>query len=106
MNDRGAGPFMAAQRRSPQAGGWGTFRPQLVFCAGASRACEGSPFHCWKDPGGSVRAAFYRTGSGLKIRFPNLADFDISNGNALINCSPERGVSDATIEHLYLNQVL
>lgn len=104
--NRGSDPPMAAQRRHPQVGAGGSFRPHLVFSAGASSASEGSPFHCWKDPGGGVRAGFYRTANGLKIRFPNLVDFEIASDGAVINCSPGGGISNATIEHLYLNQVL
>jgi hypothetical protein len=106
MRDRGPDPFMLSQRGYHKSVDRGSIYPRLVVHARNSCANEGSPFHTWKDPGGSICAAFYRTPGGLKIHFPNFADFDISSDNSLINCSLYPGTSNATIEHLYVNQIL
>jgi len=64
------------------------------------------PFHTWDLPDGEEWAAFFRNGAGILIRFPNLADFVLSADATQVTCTPTPGVSDVTIEHLYLNQVL
>jgi hypothetical protein len=43
---------------------------------------------------------------GYLLRFPDLADFEISANAIRVTCCPVPGVSDETVEHLYLNQVL
>ena len=65
-----------------------------------------SPFHTWTLSDGTTWAEFYRITSGYRIRFPNLADFTISADGSEINAYPVPGVSEQTIDHLYLNQVL
>ena len=65
-----------------------------------------APFHVWDLPGGGGWALFYRRPGGFLLRFPKLADFEISaDGNGVV-CAPAPGVTDAAIEHLFLNQVL
>jgi hypothetical protein len=68
--------------------------------------CEGAPFHTWDFPEGGVWIAFYRTSSGFLVRFPDLADFEISVDGRHVTCAPAPNVPNATTEHLYLNQVL
>lgn len=65
-----------------------------------------APFHSWNAQDGGVWAAFYRTPFGFLIRFPNLADFEVSADGAQVTGAPAPGVSAGTLEHLYLNQVL
>lgn len=67
---------------------------------------ESSPFHQWILPDGALWAAFYRTDSGYLIRFPELADYEISENAYSVNCYPVSGVTEETTQHLYLNQVL
>jgi hypothetical protein len=65
------------------------------------------PFHKWDFPDGTRWAAFYRTPSGYLIRFPDLADFEVSPDGRQVTCAPAApDVSEATAEHLYLHQVL
>jgi len=64
------------------------------------------PFHNWDFPDGSAWSQFYRTSSGYLIRFPDLADFEVSVDGQHVTAAPVPGVSEATLEHLYLNQVL
>ena len=63
-------------------------------------------FHKWIFPNGKPWVHFYRTRVGYCLRFPELADFQISHDGCEICCWPVPGVSAATIQHLYLNQAL
>ena len=65
-----------------------------------------SPIHVWRFPEGLLWASFYRLPSGYLVRFPTLADFQVSQDGAAVRCWPVDGVSSGTIEHLYLNQVV
>jgi hypothetical protein len=67
---------------------------------------ETRPFHQWLMPGGSVWALFYRRGSSYLIRFPGLADFELAADGHAVEGYPANGVSDGTVNHLYLNQVV
>lgn len=64
------------------------------------------PFHYWEMPDGSHWTQFYRTPTGYLLRFPELADFEVTADGAEVIGFPVPGVSGATIQHLYLNQVL
>lgn len=67
---------------------------------------NGSPFHEWKLPDGATWTQFYRSVGGYILRFPGLADFQVSRDGECITCTPAIGVEDKTSQHLYLNQVL
>lgn len=65
-----------------------------------------APFQVWSEPGGGDWMQFFRVDKGFLLRFPDLADFSLSaDGNSVV-CMPVPGVSQPTLEHLYLNQVL
>jgi hypothetical protein len=64
------------------------------------------PFHEWTFPDGTVWTSFYRRGENYLLRFPELADFEVSAHGDVVRCWPVPEVSDGTIDHLYLNQVL
>ena len=64
------------------------------------------PFHTWTFPDGTCWTEFYRVGGGYLLRFPDLADFQVSAGGLEVTCFPVPDVSEATSQHLYLNQVL
>ena len=66
----------------------------------------GQAFHQWVFPDGELWAAFFRTRLGYLLRFPNLADFGISADGRDVCCHPVPWVSEETVRHLYLNQVL
>jgi len=66
----------------------------------------GVPFHTWAFPDGTPWIAFYRTHAGYLLRFPELADFEVSADGLRVICAPALNVSHATAQHLYLNQVL
>src|SRR6188768_1306609 len=72
----------------------------------AQVALDRSPFYEWTLPDGTRSTEFYRVGSGYLLRFPGLADFEISADGLAVCCRPTPETSDATARHLYLNQVL
>jgi hypothetical protein len=57
-------------------------------------------------PDGSAWTEFFRQGNGYLLRFPRLADFEISADGSEIHAWPAIGTLQATMQHLYLNQVL
>jgi hypothetical protein len=65
-----------------------------------------APFHQWAFPDGTLWTQFFRQGAGYLLRFPDLADFEVSADGARVQGFPTPGVTSATVEHLYLNQVL
>jgi len=70
------------------------------------RPLRTQPFHQWEFPDGTLWAEFHRTHDGYLLRFPKLADFTVSRDGANVACFPTPGVSEATAQHLFLNQVL
>ena len=63
-------------------------------------------FHQWALPDGSQWTQFHRTEGGYLLRFPDLADFLISQDGRQVTCLPAPEVMEETSWHLYLNQVL
>jgi hypothetical protein len=72
----------------------------------AQAALDGAPFHRWVSPDGAPWAEFHRATSGYLLRFPDLADYQVTADGTQVLCQPSAGVADETIRHLYLNQVL
>ena len=64
------------------------------------------PFHQWIFPDGTEWTLFYRLGSGYLLRFPDMADFEVSRDGRPAVAWPVPGVSSGTVEHLHLNQVM
>lgn len=67
----------------------------------ASRA-----FHQWTFPDGTLWTEFHRTEHGYLLRFPDLADYRVSEDGCEVSCQPVSGTSDETVRLIYLNQVL
>jgi hypothetical protein len=65
-----------------------------------------TPFHEWVDQDQTEWASFYRLEDGFLARFPGLADFRVSDGGGSVEALPVPGVSDDTVQHLYLNQIV
>jgi len=65
-----------------------------------------APYHEWVFPDGESWTQFFRTPAGYLLRFPKLADFEISDDALAVTCLPAPDVTADTCEHLYLNQVL
>lgn len=57
-------------------------------------------------PDGTVWSYSFRVVSGFLLRFPDLADFQVEDNGQAIRCFPVPGLSEGTLQHLYLNQVL
>ncbi|NMQ18988.1 hypothetical protein E4P82_07065 [Candidatus Competibacter phosphatis] len=77
-----------------------------VLAARAQAPVAIEPFHTWTFPDGTLWTAFYRANDGYLLRFPDLADFQVSADALHVTSFPVPEVSDATVRHLYLNQVL
>jgi hypothetical protein len=60
----------------------------------------------WMLPDGTEGIGFYRHGNDFLLRFPALADFEVSADGLSVRCWPAPDISENTLEHLYLNQVL
>lgn len=83
------------------------FTPALAWCSDTPRPRDiGAPFREWKLADGTLWTQFFRITAGYVLRFPGLADFTVSRDGQSIVVYPEPKVTPATIEHLYLNQVL
>ena len=83
--------------------------PPVSFRLSGARAqtpIDDAPFHEWLAPAASPWTRFYRTGAGYLLRFPGYADFEISKDGHDVAGWAVDGVPDATIDHLYQNQVL
>jgi len=65
-----------------------------------------TPFQEWIFPDGTLWTRFYRTVEGYLLRFPDLGDFDILADGCAVRAWPVPGISEDTMQHLYLNQVL
>jgi hypothetical protein len=61
-------------------------------------------FHEWHSPDGSLWAEFYRVEDRYLLRFPQLADFEVSGEGERVDAWPVPGVQASTVQHLFLNQ--
>jgi hypothetical protein len=78
------------------------------FCAAMRRRQAPmaiAPFHTWAAADGTPWLLFYRVKNGYLLRFPDLADFEVSAVADDLVCFPAPGASEAAVEHLYLSQV-
>jgi hypothetical protein len=64
------------------------------------------PYHAWAFPDGTEWTTFHRSSEGYLLRFPDLVDFEVNADGKSARSWPAPGISDDTVEHLYLNQVL
>ena len=81
----------------------------VAFDTGPARrqaALQSTMFHAWSLPDGTPWTRFHRTEEGYLLRFVDLADFCVSGDGLSVQCWPAPDVADASIRHLYLNQVL
>jgi hypothetical protein len=65
-------------------------------------------FHSWRIKGSRGRPwlSIGRRAGGYLLRFPGLADFDVSAAGDRIVCRPSRRLAGSTLQHLLLDQVL
>lgn len=67
---------------------------------------ESTPFHRYVLDDDTVWSEFYHSGDGYLLRFPKLADFEVSADGTNVIAHPVTAVDEATIEHLYINQLV
>jgi hypothetical protein len=60
----------------------------------------------WTFPGGEKWLSCAKTENGYLLRFNELADFSIDKKGNEILCMPKPGISEDTIQHLLLDQVI
>ena len=77
-----------------------------INMAGHQNDINSFPFHELLDPSGKLWASFYRVDNRYLLRFTGFADFTISSDGLEIIANPVQGVSEQTVEHLYLNVAL
>jgi hypothetical protein len=65
-----------------------------------------APFHRFEFPDGTVWTEFYRSGSNYLLRFPGLADFEVSGDGTAVTAYPAPTTDADTLEHLHVNQVV
>ena len=70
------------------------------------RPVGSEPFHRYTFDDGTVWTKFYRIESGYLLRFPDLADFEVSADGRSVVGYPAPGTDDVTVEHLYINQLV
>lgn len=73
--------------------------------ARAQHPLPGAAFHRYVFEDGTVWTEFHRHDGGYLLRFPKLADFEVSGDGYRVACHPVPGVDEATLEHLFLNQI-
>jgi len=62
--------------------------------------------HDWKLPDGTITISCARRGEDYVLRFPRIADFQISSRGRAITCFPESKTDETTIRHLLIDQVI
>ena len=72
----------------------------------AQRALDTRSFHQYTLDDGTVWTEFHRVEDGYLLRFPDLADFEVSASGEDVVAYPATGTDDATSEHLYINQLV
>jgi hypothetical protein len=65
-----------------------------------------SPFHHYTLDDGTAWTEFYRLDEGYLLRFPNLADFEVSKDGKEVAAYPVQDTDEATVQHLYINQLV
>jgi len=78
---------------------------ELEIAAARAQAPLPAPFHTWARPDAAPWTEFHRTPNGYLLRFPGMADFEVSADARQVTCHPVPGTTDAVVQHLYLNQV-
>jgi hypothetical protein len=63
------------------------------------------PFQVFTTPDGTYWPEFHRHSGRYLLRFPDVADFEVSRDGLEAVLHPAPGAPNDTIEHLYLNQV-
>ena len=70
------------------------------------QAINANPFHRYVFDDGTIWTEFYRSGENYVLRFPELADFDVSADGTRVVAHPAPESDAITVEHLYINQLV
>ena len=65
-----------------------------------------APFHRYEFDDGTVWTEFYRRGDDYLLRFPDLADFEVSADGTAVCSYPAPDCDADTLEHLFVNQLV
>jgi hypothetical protein len=65
-----------------------------------------APFHRYVFEDGTVWTEFYRSSADYLLRFPGLADFNVSLDGTKVIAHPAKRIDETTVKHLYLNQLV
>ena len=65
-----------------------------------------APFHQYLCEDDTVWTDFYRQGDGYLLRFPELADFEVSADGTQVTTYPMPDCDEETIVHLFVNQLV
>ena len=79
---------------------------QTIMPARRQEPVAQEPFNRYVMNDDSVWTEFYRTSDGYLLRFPGLADFEVSADGTRVTAYPEPGTDPNTVEHLYINQLV
>jgi hypothetical protein len=74
--------------------------------ARSQRIIESAPFQRFEFPDGTVWTELHRAGPDYMLRFPGLADFDVSGDGTAVTAYPVPSTDADTLEHLYINQIV
>ena len=77
-----------------------------LMSARSQPVLKATPFHRYTFEDGTVWTEFYRSGEGYLLRFPELADFEVSADGTEVIAHPAAATDEATVEHLYINQLV
>jgi len=69
-------------------------------------ALDAEPFHLYTFEDGTVWTEFYRSGDAYLLRFPGLADFEVSADGAAVIAHTADGNDEAYLVNLYTNQLV
>lgn len=64
------------------------------------------PFHQYLNDDGTVWTDFFRQGKNYLLRFPDLADFDVSADGTEVTAHPMPDCDANTLENLYINLIV
>lgn len=101
------GTAQAEMRLIIREGAVDSLAPGIVLAEGCSLPlCEDEYFHHWLSAERQVWLSFAAQPAGYLLRFKDVCCFCVSSDALTIRCFPAAGVTDNTIRHLFLDQVL
>jgi hypothetical protein len=115
MKYRAFGLTIASSVPLPELGRSSAGRPDISIGVAPTVIAAVAPddwFHTWRGKdarGRGIRRpwlSFARTDTGYLLRFPDLADFEVSPAGDRICCVPTPRLARTTLRHLLLDQVL